>query len=104
MTWVLSQLENGDELPSCFLGRRRLGCPLPCAIRLRTQRPDHMAVAKTVLIRQLVNTPAEGASDFHLATRADVQSMSALPPKADIRRHGCLPGSLSESSWLAGEP
>jgi len=57
--------------------RRRLGCPLPCAIRLRTQRPDHMAVAKTVLIRPPMNTPAEGASDFHLATRADVQSIKS---------------------------
>jgi hypothetical protein len=41
---VLSQLENGDELPNCFLERRRLGRPLPCAIRLCTQRSDHMAV------------------------------------------------------------
>ena len=36
--------ENGDELPDCFLERGRFGCPLPCAIRLRTQRSDHMAV------------------------------------------------------------
>jgi hypothetical protein len=35
---------EGDELPNCFLERRRLGHPLPCAIRLRTQRSDHMAV------------------------------------------------------------
>ena len=41
---MLSQLENGDELPSRFLERSRLGRPLPCAIRLRTQRSDHMAV------------------------------------------------------------
>jgi hypothetical protein len=38
--------ENGDELPNCFLGRRRLGRPLPCTIRLRTQRSDHMAVGE----------------------------------------------------------
>ena len=37
--------ENGDELPNCFLERSRLGCPLPCALRLRTQRSNHMAVA-----------------------------------------------------------
>jgi hypothetical protein len=43
---VLSQLENGDELPNCFLERSRLGRPLPCAIRLRTQRSDHMAVGQ----------------------------------------------------------
>src|SRR5215472_4296938 len=36
--------ENGDELSNCFLGRRWLDCSLPCALRLRTQRPDHMAV------------------------------------------------------------
>jgi hypothetical protein len=36
--------ENGDELPNRFLGSRRLGCTLPCALRLRTQRSDHMAV------------------------------------------------------------
>ena len=36
--------EDGDELPNCFLERRRLGCPLPCAIHLRTKRSDHMAV------------------------------------------------------------
>jgi hypothetical protein len=41
---ALSQLENGDELPSCFLGRSRLGRPLPCAIRLRTQRSNHVAI------------------------------------------------------------
>ena len=35
---------EGDELPNCFLERRRLGRPLPCAIRLRAQRSDHMAV------------------------------------------------------------
>jgi hypothetical protein len=39
------QLENGDELPNCFLERSRLGRPLPCAIRLRAQRSNHMAVA-----------------------------------------------------------
>src|SRR5215469_3415293 len=33
-----------DELPNCFLERRRLSCHLACAIRLRTQRSDHMAV------------------------------------------------------------
>src|ERR1700739_1937021 len=38
--------ENGDELPNCFLGRHRLGCPLPCTIRLRTERSDHMAVGE----------------------------------------------------------
>jgi hypothetical protein len=44
-TASLSQLGGeGDELPNCFLERRRLGHPLPCAIRLRTQRSDHMAV------------------------------------------------------------
>src|SRR5437763_256559 len=37
--------ENGDELPSCFLERGRLGCALPCSIHLRAQRSDHMAVA-----------------------------------------------------------
>jgi hypothetical protein len=41
---VLSQLENGDELPDCFLECSRLGRALPCAIRLRTQRSDHVAV------------------------------------------------------------
>ena len=35
---------GGDELPNCFLERRRLGCHLPCTIRLRAQRSDHMAV------------------------------------------------------------
>ena len=35
---------EGDELPNFFLERRRLGRPLPCAIRLRAQRSDHMAV------------------------------------------------------------
>jgi hypothetical protein len=35
---------EGDELPNCFLERRRLGRPLPCTIRLRAQRSDHMAV------------------------------------------------------------
>jgi len=38
--------ENGDELSNCFLGRRWLDCPLPCALRLRTQRPDHLAVGE----------------------------------------------------------
>jgi hypothetical protein len=36
--------ENGDELPRCFLGRSRLGRPLSCAIRLRTQRSNHVAI------------------------------------------------------------
>jgi len=44
--WVLSQLENGDELPNCFLERSRLGRTLPCAIRLRAQRSDHVAVGE----------------------------------------------------------
>jgi hypothetical protein len=35
---------GGDELPNCFLERRRLGRPLPCTVRLRAQRSDHMAV------------------------------------------------------------
>ena len=35
---------EGDELPNCFLERSLLGRSLPCAIRLRAQRSDHMAV------------------------------------------------------------
>ena len=73
---MLSQLENGDELPNCFLERSRLGRALPCAIRLRTQRSDHLAVANTVLTGPLVNTPSEEASDFYLATRAAVVDFS----------------------------
>ncbi len=38
-----SELGEGDELPNCFLERSRLGRPLPCAIRLRTQRSNHVA-------------------------------------------------------------
>ena len=42
-----SQLENGDVLPNCFLGRR-LGCPLPYPIRLRRTRAQ-FAVVRRVL-------------------------------------------------------
>jgi hypothetical protein len=38
------KLENGDELPNCFLERSRLGRALPRAIRLRTQRSNHVAI------------------------------------------------------------
>ena len=47
--------ENGDELPSRFLERSRLGRPLPCAIRLRTQRSDHMAVGWDGMQTQIRN-------------------------------------------------
>jgi hypothetical protein len=43
----LSQL-GGDELPNCFLERRRLSRSLPCAIRLCAQRSDYMAVRRMV--------------------------------------------------------
>jgi hypothetical protein len=43
---VLRRLENGDQLPNCFLGRHRLGCSLPRTVRLRPERSDHMAVGK----------------------------------------------------------
>ena len=46
MIGALSIWENGDELPNRFLGRRWLDCPLPCALRLRTQRPDHLALGE----------------------------------------------------------
>jgi hypothetical protein len=41
---MFNRIGVGDELPNSFLERRRLGRPLPCAIRLRAQRSDHMAV------------------------------------------------------------
>jgi hypothetical protein len=47
-----SQL-GGEELPNCFLEHRRMGRPLPCTIRLRAQRSDHMAVVRCQSARQL---------------------------------------------------
>ena len=64
--------ENRDELPNCFLEHRRLDCPLPRAIHLRAQRPDHMAVTKTVLTDPLVNTPsAENFERLAVTDRRD---------------------------------
>jgi len=64
-----AQRENGDELPSCFLERRRLGCPLPRAIRVRAQRPHHVAVG-----------------EYRLRAKSRSAVMSTLPPKANIHR------------------
>jgi len=63
---------GGDELPNCFLERRRLGRPLPCAIRLRAQRSDHMAVVRCQSARQL---------DMHCAPHT---SMVALKGKTIV--------------------
>jgi hypothetical protein len=80
---VLSR-ENRDELPNCFVGRRRLGCSLPCAIRLRAQRPDHMAVAKTVLTGRLVNTLSDEVTLLLVIGLTTSNQCPLYSPKADV--------------------
>jgi hypothetical protein len=65
-------LGEGDELPNCFLERRRLGCHLPCAIRLRTQRSDHMAVGawSSSTFRRCFRGYGEGDADRALGAAA----------------------------------
>jgi hypothetical protein len=77
---MLSHLENGDELPNCFLERSRLGRPLPCAIRLRTQRSNHLALAVlarwhglTRGVRTKVFTPVTISPCHHLAVAIALQ-------------------------------
>ena len=50
---MFNRIGVGDELPNSFLERRRLGRPLPCTIRLRAQRSDHVAVVRCQSARQL---------------------------------------------------
>ena len=65
---------EGDELPNCFLERRRLGRPLPCAIRLRAQRSDHMAVgvrSSRVPFRRSFRATGRGDADRALGAAAN---------------------------------
>jgi hypothetical protein len=81
-------------LPNCFLERRRSDGPLPCAIHLRAQRPDHMAVAKSVLTSPLVITSSEEASDLGAIRKA--AGATPLQPAS-----ACYPFATQPDSWVA---
>ena len=86
--------ENRDELPNCFLERRRLGCPLPCAIRLRTQRSDHMAVGSS------------GASEISACFRERRSDLTRCPldtrKRTSVERVGILVVARVEKAELTG--
>jgi hypothetical protein len=96
---VRSQLENGNELPNCFLERSRLGRPLPCAIRLRTQRSDHMAVvcvarltpaclevipSFTVLLTKIKVLTSRQSLSFFEGNECEIHGYSAMQRAWDI--------------------
>ena len=75
---------EGDELPNCFLERSRLGRSLPCAIRLRAQRSDHMAV---VCVARL--TPARlGVCRLSHADKSRRSSLVDVTPRVWRPRQG----------------
>ena len=84
---------GGDELPNCFLERSRLGRSLPCAIRLRPQRSDHMAV---VCVARLTPRAWDIESIFPIK---DAASAALMVIKADcLHNAGVI--SDGEKQWV----